>query len=76
MRRLLINDELRDIAADYKKAMSLQFRTKPVDKLKDLQNRLDKTADADEITYIQHIIDEYDKIIRKRPIFTSCIASI
>ena len=67
MRRLLINEELREIAVDYKKAMSQQFRAKPVDKLKDIQNRLDKTADADEITYIQHIIDEYDKIILLEP---------
>lgn len=67
MKRLLINDELREIAKDYKKSMAKKFRAKPVDKLETLKGKLDATNDADEIAYIQHIIDNYDEIIMLDP---------
>lgn len=67
MRRLLINEELRAIARDYKKAMNSKFRKKPVGKLVDLLNKLDAAADEEEVEYIQHIIDEYDNIILLEP---------
>ena len=57
MKRLLIDDRLRDLAKRYKKALAKKFTAKPTKKLEDLKSQLDPVAFAEERTYIQNIID-------------------
>lgn len=67
MKRLLIDDRLRDLAKRYKKALAKKFTAKPTKKLEDLKSQLDPVAFAEERTYIQNIIDHYDDIILLEP---------
>lgn len=67
MKRLLIDDKLRELAKEYKKALAKKFTAKPTKKLEDLKSQLDPVVYAEERTYIQHIIENYDSIILLEP---------
>ena len=66
MKRLLIDDGLRDLAKEYKKALAKKFTAKPTKKLEDLKSQLPVDYE-EERTYIQHIIDNYESIILLEP---------
>lgn len=67
MKRLLIDDRLRDLAKEYRRAMAKNFTAKPTKKLEDLKNQLDPMVFAEERTYIHHIIENYEDIILLEP---------
>ncbi len=67
MKRLLIDDRLRDLAKEYKKEMAINFKVKPTKRLADLINQLDPVDYAKERDYIQHIIKNYESIILLEP---------
>lgn len=67
MKRLLIDDSLRNLAKEYKKTLAKKFTAKPTKKLEDLKSQLDPIVFAEERTYIQNIIDHYDDIILLEP---------
>lgn len=63
MKRLLINEYLRNVVKEYKKALTKKFTAKPTMKLEDLKAQLDPVEFAEERDYIQKIIDYYQEII-------------